>query len=232
MPKTLERKKKPDTAAEGAEGRAYLYLRGQILNGTFQPGDRLPEETIAHQIGVSRTPIRGALHRLATEGFVEFRRYVGAVVRVLPAEEIDQLFQIRIVIEGLAAELAAECAPEPIIDEMEELCDRMDAVAAREIPDLIEIARLNKSFHLNLLTACGNLPVKRVAENLGDLNIMVRSYSLYSREVLNRSMGHHRELVQALRARNPQWARSVMITHLEAARTTSKQLLGRSQASG
>jgi DNA-binding GntR family transcriptional regulator len=211
-----------DPPAPGAEESAYLYIRDQILNGAFQPGNRLPEETVAQQIGLSRTPVRGALHRLATEGFVEFRRYVGAIVRVLPADEIDQLFQVRVVMESLAAELAAQNATVTMIDELESLCVEMDAVATREVPDLMHIARLNKQFHFKLLMACGNLHVRRIAENLGDLNVMVRSYALYSRAVLMRSMGHHRELVQALRARNPQWARSVMTAHIEAARSASR----------
>jgi DNA-binding GntR family transcriptional regulator len=211
-----------DPSAQGAEESAYLYIRDQILNGVFQPGNRLPEETVAQQIGLSRTPVRGAFHRLATEGFVEFRRYVGAMVRVLPADEIDQLFQVRVVLESLAAELAAQSATEVMIDELESLCGEMDEVASREAPDLMHIARLNKQFHFKLLAACGNLHVRRIAENLGDLNVMVRSYALYSRAILLRSMGHHRELVQALRARNPQWARSVMTTHIEAARSASR----------
>jgi DNA-binding GntR family transcriptional regulator len=211
-----------DSPAQGAEESAYLYIRDQILNGVFQPGNRLPEETVAQQIGLSRTPVRGAFHRLATEGFVEFRRYVGAIVRVLPADEIDQLFQVRVVMEGLAAELAAQNASELMIDELESLCAEMDEIAAREAPDLMHIARLNKQFHFKLLVACGNSHARRIAENLGDLNVMVRSYALYSRATLMRSMGHHRELVQALRARNPQWARSVMTTHIEAARSASR----------
>lgn len=221
MPK-LKHEVDDELSVQGAEELAYLYIRDQILNGVFQPGNRLPEETVAQQIGLSRTPVRGAFHRLATEGFVEFRRYVGAIVRVLPADEIDQLFQVRVVMEGLAAELAAQNATQTMIDELESLCSEMDEIAAREAPDLMHIARLNKQFHFKLLVACGNSHVRRIAENLGDLNVMVRSYALYSRATLLRSMGHHRELVQAVRARNPQWARSVMTTHIEAARSASR----------
>jgi DNA-binding GntR family transcriptional regulator len=211
---------------QSAEERAYLYIRSQILNGVFQPRERLPEETVARQIGLSRTPVRGAIHRLTTEGFVEFRRYVGAIVRVLPAEEIDQVFQVRVVLESLAAELAAAHADDATIDELESLCEAMDAIAARDLPDLMQLARLNKQFHFKVLAACGNIHVQRIAENLGDLNVMVRSYTLYSRDALKRSMGHHRELVQALRARNPHWARSVMTAHIEASRSacSSSQL--------
>lgn len=206
-----------------AEERAYQYLRREILDGTYQPGERLREEALALQVGVSRTPVRGALQRLATEGLVEFRRYVGAVVRVLPAEEIEQVYQFRVVVESLAAELAAQRASEADVDKLSQLCQQMDRIAQREIPDLLEIARLNKDFHLTLLAAGGNVFVKRVAENLGDLNFMIRAYSRFSRSSLMRSMSQHRELVQALRARNPLWARSVMTAHIEAGRSANKE---------
>lgn len=206
-----------------AEERAYQHVRREILDGSYQPGERLREEALALQVGVSRTPVRGALQRLATEGLVEFRRYVGAVVRVLPMEEIEQVYQFRTVVESLAAELAAQRASEADIDRLEALSRKMDAIAQRDIPDLLEIARLNKDFHLTLLAAGGNVFVKRVAENLGDLNFMIRAYSRFSRASLMRSMGHHRELVQALRARNPLWARSVMVAHIEAGRSGNLQ---------
>ncbi len=212
-----------DSLPPSAEERAYQYLRREILDGTYGPGERLREEALALQVGASRTPVRGALQRLATEGLVEFRRYVGAVVRVLPADEIDQVYQFRVVVESLAAELAAQRASAAAIDRLAALSDAMERIADRDIPDLTEIARLNKDFHLTLLAAAGNVFVKRVAENLGDLNFMIRSYSRFSRADLTRSMAHHRELVQALRARNPQWARSVMTAHIEAGRSTSRQ---------
>lgn len=206
-----------------AEERAYQQVRRDILDGRFQPGERLREEALALQVGVSRTPVRGALQRLAADGLVEFRRYVGAVVRVLPLDEVEQIYQFRVVVESLAAELAAQRASEEDIERLDALCRRMDQIAAREIPDLMEIARLNKDFHLTLLATTGNIFVKRVAENLGDLNFMVRAYSRYSRAGLMRSMGQHRELVQALRARNALWARSIMTAHIEAGRSSNAE---------
>jgi len=206
-----------------AEERAYQFLRRELLDGNYPPGERLREEALALQVGVSRTPIRGALQRLATEGLVEFRRYVGAVVRVLPPEEIEQVYQFRAVVESMAAELAAQRASDADIEKLANLCQQMDRIAQRDIPDLLEIARLNKDFHLTLLAAAGNIFVRRVAENLGDLNFMIRAYSRFSRSSLMRSMSHHRELVQAIRARNPLWARSVMTAHIEAGHSANNE---------
>lgn len=217
----LKQSNSNSSEAPSAEERAYRFVRQAILNGTYHPADRLREEALALELGVSRTPVRGALQRLATEGLVEFRRFSGAFVRVLPAEEIDQMFQLRTVVESLAAELATQRASEADIETLAGLSATMDRIAEREIPDLLEIARLNKEFHLTLLSIAGNRFVKEVAENLADLNFMIRTYSRLSRANLMRSMNHHRELVQAIRARNPLWARSVMMAHIEAARASN-----------
>lgn len=213
-----------------AEERAYQMLRREILNGTYESGERLPEEALAVRFGVSRTPVRAALNRLASEGLVEFRRYTGAVVRILPIQEVDQIFQLRVVVEALAAELAAMRISPAEIDGLEALCDAMDRASAVDLPDLPAIAKVNKEFHQKLWAASGNPYVMRVAENLSDLNFVIRSYRRFSRVDLRRSMGHHRELIHAFRARNPTWARSIMIAHVEAGRSLIQGELTAAQA--
>ena len=205
--------------AVSAEERAYQSLRRELLSGRYQGGTRLREEALAAEFGVSRTPVRAALNRLASEGLIEFRRYLGAVVRVLPVAEVNQVFQLRAVVEALAAALAAVEITAGEIDRLEALCTKMDRMAAADIPDLTEIAILNKEFHRSLWAASRNSYVLKVAENLSDLNFVIRSYRRFSRADLRRSMGHHRELVCAFRARNPQWAHSVMLAHVEAGRS-------------
>jgi DNA-binding GntR family transcriptional regulator len=145
----------------------------------------------------------------------------GGEMQGAQAGELDQLLQVRVVMEGLAAELAAQYASEEMIDRLEVLCKEMVALASRDIPDLMQIARLNNEFHFLLISSCGNIHVRRIAENLGNLNVTLRSYSIYSRAVLRRSMGHHAELVEALKARNPRWARAVMTAHIESTRSVA-----------
>jgi DNA-binding GntR family transcriptional regulator len=217
-------------ATPSAEQRAYQMLRREILNGTYESGERLREEALAAQFGVSRTPVRAALNRLASEGLVEFRRYNGAVVRILPIEEVEQIFQLRTVVEALAAELTALRIPPADIDRLEAMCEAMDRAASVDIPDLTAIAKLNKEFHRRLWAASGNAYVMRVAENLSDLNFVIRSYRRFSRVDLRRSMGHHRELIHAFRARNPAWARSIMISHVEAGRSLIQAELAAARA--
>jgi len=202
-----------------SEERAYRYLREAILGGTYAAGERLREEALALEFGVSRTPVRAALQRLTADGLIEYRRFGGAVVRVPQFEEAEQILELRAVVEGLAAELAAQRMAEAEIVALEELAGAMTRLAAADIPDLTELSRLNKRFHQAILDASGNLHVRRVAENLSDLNFMLRSYRRYGRADLERAMAQHREMATAIRARNSNWARSIMVAHIEATRS-------------
>ncbi len=198
--------------------RAYQELREQILDGRFAAGEHLPEVTLAAKVGVSRTPVREALQRLETDGLVEFKRNHGAVVRAMPAEEIDQIFALRAELESFAVGLVAETISDEDLMKLEGLCARMEAEAAKEPPDLTRIARINKIFHTTIIALSGNLYLSRFAANLVDLNFILRSYNLFSRRDLDRSMGHHRELTEAFAAHNPAWARGIMVAHIEAGR--------------
>lgn len=97
-----------------------------------------------------------AMRRTATPGMS------GAIVHVLPAGEIDQLLQVRVVVEVLAAELAAEYASETLILQLKDLCNEMIELASRDILDLMHIARLNNELHFLLIPSCSNIHLRRI----------------------------------------------------------------------
>ncbi len=205
--------------------RAYYELRELILDGKFRAGEHLPEVTLAARIGVSRTPVRAALQRLETDGLVEFKRNHGAVVRALTAEEIDQIFALRADLECFAVGLVAQSIEQDALAKLEALCTRMEALAAKEPPDLMRIAAINKQFHTSIIELSGNVYLSRIAANLVDLNFILRSYNLFQPRDLERSMGHHRELTEAFAARNPTWARGIMAAHIEAGRVLARAVV-------
>ncbi len=108
-----------------AEAEAYAYVLKRIRAGELKPGARLRAEDIATQIGMSRMPVREAFRRLDTEGYVTIRPNRGAIVTDHTFEEIQELFEIRSVLEGLATRLAVEQIGPPEIEEMRELLRRM-----------------------------------------------------------------------------------------------------------
>lgn len=202
-----------------ANETAYRILREKILDGEFTAGEHLAEVTLAERTGVSRTPVRAALQRLEGDGLVEFKRNQGAVVRTLPAEEVDQIFALRQELESFAVALVAERIDADGLAALQDLCTQMETEAARPEPPISYIAQLNKQFHAKIIELSGNIYLQRFAVNLIDLNFMLRSYNRFSARDLERSMRHHRELTEAFAAGNPAWARGIMVAHVEAGRS-------------
>lgn len=206
---------------ETAEGRIYVQIREAILSGKVEAGKPLREAQLAKQFGVSRTPVRAALSRLTAEGFVENRPNVGALVRNPSPAEANQILEVRRVLETFAADQAARYATEDDLKLIASICDNMNVEMAYNIPDITEMARLNRDFHLSIARATQNPYLLKQIEHLADISFMVRSYRRFSYEDLQRSHSHHLEISQALQARDPEWAASIMTAHIGSARNFS-----------
>ncbi len=136
--------------------KATQLLRKMLLDGNFAQGQRLVEDRIATELGISRTPLREALHRLAQEGLLEKRPRGGYVIRPLKRTEVEDALTIRSMLESHAASLAAQrstdeqkASLQDNVDTFEKFCD------AEDIPQLVE---LNEAFHL-LLRECAHSPL-------------------------------------------------------------------------
>ncbi len=206
------------TRANAVE-RVYRALRTGILDGTYPFGARLGEVDLAAAFGVSRTPVREALRRLESEGIVEVVPYRGVRVRRWSAQEIDDIFDLRAVLEGYAAGRAAQRATASDVAALDALCDEMEALAGAGPPsDLDHLAALNGRLHRRILELSGNALLPQLVWSITQLPLVVSTFGHYSADELRRSMRHHRELVDALRAHDPRWATAVMQAHVRAAR--------------
>ena len=107
------------------KARAYGYIREQIVTGVWAGGHRLQPERIARALGISRMPVRDAISQLDSEGLVTMRPNQGAVVTLLPLNELSDLFEIRAVLEGLAARKAAEVMGPNDLEELQLLSERL-----------------------------------------------------------------------------------------------------------
>lgn len=205
---------------------AYDVIRSAIVEGEFAAGERLPEEDLAERAGVSRTPVREALRRLASEGVVEFVPNRGAQVAEFSQQDLQELFDLRAVLEGFAARLAAKNATEEDMVHLGRLADEMDALAADPTPaNLAGIAERNNEFHAKLVEIAGNRLLAQQVAGLIQVPLVHRTFHNYDREGLNRSMAHHRELLSALRHHDVNWAGTVMRSHIYAGRVTLQQSL-------
>lgn len=195
---------------------AYESLREMILSGGAEAGSRLGETELAASLGLSRTPVREALQRLGAEGLVEVLPNRGARVVRWTAEDLEEIFELRARLEPYGAARAARRGLSPArLDELERLCDAMErAVGTRDFRGL---AALNDELHSAVVEASGNGRLPALVASVVHVPLVLGTFERYDAAALARSMGHHRELVAALRARDPEWAESVMRSHIRAA---------------
>lgn len=200
-----------------ATERAYEALKAAIMSDEFKAGDRVKEELIAEQIGVSRTPIRHALQKLAAQGYVEMLHNQGAKVTGWDELELAEITDLRALLESFGAGIAARKIDAESLGRLRALADGMEAAAARAAPsDFEAITDLNSQFHMEIIRASGNRRLADVIGNLAHPLLVQRRFSGFSSARLQRSMGHHRELIDALANGDSEWASSIMRSHILA----------------
>ena len=158
--------------------QVHAALRSQILAGELERGSRLPQETLAAELGVSRTPLREALRRLAAEGLVTLQPNYGATVSQLDFGDMRDAWTARLVIEPPAARMGAERRPEPELDRMQAAIDHQRAVG-----DPAASLDANRDFHLALVAASGNPHLIHLAELLWVARISVAIYTAQAAQV-------------------------------------------------
>lgn len=195
---------------------AYESIKRLIQSNEFPPGSSIREQVVAQKLGISRTPIREALRQLAAEGWVQIFPNRGAVVVALTDQDIEEIFQLRTLIEPELAALAAVRATPEEIDELEATLTSLDQAVNES--NIAQLVALNEEFHTQIFEM-GRSKTLWVALNVTSRRVLSsRTFSKYSREEIHRSHSHHTELVSAIRRHDADWARSIMRTHLAAAR--------------
>lgn len=202
-----------ETHTFGPRDHVYGSIRAMILNGDLQGNRWLRENELAAELGVSRTPVREAFRRLATEGLIYHERNRGVRVKQWGRNDLDEVFSIRSRLEPWGCGLAATAGTAPF-DELEMLAAEMDVEASTESPNIDQITELNNRFHRLILEAAGNDRLSAMLASLIDVLLVWRTFSHYPPEVMRRNLAHHHEIIAALRARDPAWAESVMQSHI------------------
>ncbi|MEU0127941.1 GntR family transcriptional regulator [Streptomyces sp. NPDC006289] len=207
---TVPRLERPGPLRE----RVYEALLELITTRALKPGRHLVESELAGQLGVSRQPVREALQRLNTEGWVDLRPAQGAFVHEPTEDEADQLLSVRTLLEAEAARLAAANSGRPGIEALEELCSRGERAVAADDVDLA--VATNAAFHAKVMELAGNVVL---AELAGQVDRRVRwYYTPVARRRGARSWTEHRALIAAIAARDEQRATEIMRAHTEHTR--------------
>ena len=199
--------------------QVYTALRDAILSGKLRPGERVVEDRICTELGVSRSPLREALRKLEGEGLISILPRRGAVVTELtPRDQLD-LFAVREALEGLAARLAAEHITDVELAELDDVCQAMEKCA--DARDMAAVVALNTQFHELVVKASRNRWIREFL-----LSIRAQTRRLY-RSSLERpdrapeSAAEHRLIVDAVRRGDGAEAELLARQHVQRAREVS-----------
>ena len=196
----------------------YETLREAIKSGSLTPGERLMEIQLAEELGVSRTPVREAIRKLELERFVVMLPRRGTYVANLSLKDINEVFEIRSALDGLAAGLAAERITEEELEQMERLLVEIaDHIEQR---DNQKIVAADEAFHDILYRASRNERLVGIIYNLREQFTRFRSISINYPGRLQNTLEEHRQVVEAIAQRNPEAAQQKAREHIENAEQT------------
>jgi DNA-binding GntR family transcriptional regulator len=199
--------------------RVLQELRALILGADLAAGSRLGEVELAERLGVSRTPVREALTRLAAEGLVEIVPNRGARVATWTVAELDGVFDLRASLEPQLTGFAVPRATAADVGALDELAHRMLEVGSPgPRQDLDALVPLNRAFHDRLIALADHPTLATALAAAIHPPIVRRNFHTYDEASLRRSLGHHLEIVAAMRAGDPGWAQAVMTAHIANAR--------------
>jgi DNA-binding GntR family transcriptional regulator len=191
----------------------YLKIRDALLSGEFEPGQRLSEPELALKFNISRSPIREALVRLEHEGFIDRQANGRMIVRALDIDDLTQLYEVRAVIEGFAARLAAPLLRTVDLERMSARVDAMEKCVRKGDPEGALAA--GQDFHDIITQECPN---RRLIEMLSGLRARISRYrsvvaSLgdYEKERVT----EHRRILKALYQRNAEAAQQEVTRHVQ-----------------
>ena len=192
----------------------YDALIDLIVGGDLPPGQHMVETDLARQLGVSRQPIREALHRMEAEGWVDLRPSQGAFVHVPTDSEVDELLDVRALLEAETARLAARVAGPAQVARLREIC--AEGRAAAEQGDLGRTVAANDAFHAEVAAVAGNAVLAELAGIVG--RRVQWYYRMVAPERGGGSWAEHAELIDAIEASDPERAQLLARKHTERTR--------------
>lgn len=192
---------------------AFYTLRQAILTGKLKPGERLMEVRLAEKLGVSRTPVREAIHKLELEGLVTMVPRRGAEVAQITEKSMNDVLEVRRALDALCAELACDRITEEGLSALKQACDYFEQCVAEQ--DILKIAQADVALHDIIVQATGNQRLIQLVNNLSEQ--MYR----YRFEYIKDSSGHetlvdeHRIIYQSIVSKDKDTASAAAKTHID-----------------
>lgn len=214
-------------------GRVFQSIRDGILNGKYKEHDELREVTIGKELGVSRTPVREALRQLELEGLVTIIPNKGAYVTGISEKDVNDIFEIRLLLEGLCTRWATEHVTEEELDQLEEIILLSEFHIKRGNISGEQITDLDGRFHMVLYEACQSRILSHVLTDFHKYVRAARSSSMVSEERARKSIREHKQILRAIRDKDADMAEQLANEHiLHAIQNMKKQESGELDTDG
>lgn len=204
-----------DINSQSLEEMVFSRLEEEILDGSLQRGDSLGEISLSKRLGVSRTPIRGALHRLSEEGLVDIAPNKGAKVVGINKEDLIDIYRIRERLEGLASALAAKRINEDALAKLRETVEIAEFYISKN--DTEHLKELDTVFHKEIYKASGS---RFLEHTLSELHKKIKLYRKRSLSVpgrLEKSLLEHKEILDAISLGDSELADKLTSIHVRSA---------------
>lgn len=196
--------------------KVFKEIEKSILDGVFSPGDNLIEQKLSNELGVSRTPVREALRQLELEGLVKTVPNKGAVVIGISQKDIEDIYTIRVYIEGLAARWSASCITDDELDILREIVELQEFYVSRS--DFIQVWHLDTKFHAVLYETCRSRTLKHSLTNFHHYVQKAREISVKTSGRAVNSVLEHRRIYEALAAHDSDNAEKLVAEHISNAK--------------
>ncbi len=204
-----------DNLVNSLRGRVFNQLRKQILTGAYKPGDSLIELRLSEELGVSRTPIREAIRQLELEGLVVSIPNKGAVVKGVTDQDVEDIFTIRTMIEGLAARWAAEKITEEEIGELKEALEFEEFYTIKN--DAEHLMKYDSRFHDIIFRACKSRPLMHMLSTFHHYIQNARNNSFETPGRPAKALDEHRAIFEAIIRKDGETAEKLTVEHIRNA---------------
>jgi DNA-binding GntR family transcriptional regulator len=211
-----------DATRSSLAEHVYAALKAELHDFHLVPGDRFSEGEIGQRLGVSRTPVREALFRLRNEGFLDVESKSGWFVRPIDFDGVEQLYDLRIVLELASLQRLGQRQTEP--PELEALKEAWLVPAAERLSDGRQVGALDEQFHASLVRAAGNAEIARVHQDVTERIRIVRRLDFTRPDRIDATYQEHAKILRAVIQRKTDQAQLLLKTHIEQSKTEVRKI--------
>jgi len=214
-------KKKRTASPQARAQKIYQQLKSDIFDFRLPPGQRFSESDIARRTGVSRTPVREALHKLEKEGYLQVASRSGWNVRPFDFQFFENLYDVRVILE-LAA-VRQLCDREAVVD-LRELKDAWLVPTARRLRDMKRVAQLDERFHEALVEAAGNPELSRLHRGVTERIRIIRRLDFTQERRIQCTYDEHAQILRHLLARRRNQVEILLRAHIESSKAEVRKI--------